>query len=216
MEVSRGTEAWPSIPQIPLPEAQTLPKADWNPQRPVPVLLDCGDLALPYCEGGSGGKESTCNTGGPVFHPWVGKFPWRREWQTTPVFLPGKSHGRRSLVGYSPCGHKPWWAQSTTEWLTLYFYCQTGEWRDFCFRLDDSGYILARVAHLSLYLKPGVPAYLFFYGLLWASSSQNDITGTQRSPLRHSQLTLSHCKCRKACASLEGRISMSSFSSHLL
>jgi len=128
----------------------------------------------------------------------------------------GNSDGRRSLVGYSPCGHKPWWAQSTTEWLTLYFYCETGEWRDFCFRLDDSGYILARVAHLSLCLKPGVPAYLFFYGLLWASSSRNDVTGTQRSPLRRSQLTVSHCKCRKACASLEGRISMSSFSSHLL
>ena len=40
------------------------------------------------------------------FDPWVGKIPWRRTWQPTPVFLPGKSHGRRSLVGYSPCGHK--------------------------------------------------------------------------------------------------------------
>ena len=32
--------------------------------------------------------------------------PWRRKWQPSPVFLPGKSHGRRSLVGYSPWGHK--------------------------------------------------------------------------------------------------------------
>ena len=32
--------------------------------------------------------------------------PWRRKWQPTPVLLPGKSHGRRSLVGYSPWGHK--------------------------------------------------------------------------------------------------------------
>ena len=32
----------------------------------------------------------------------VGKIPWRRVWQATPVFLPGESHGRRSLVGYSP------------------------------------------------------------------------------------------------------------------
>ena len=38
--------------------------------------------------------------------PWVGKIPWRREWQPTPVFLPGKSHGQRSLVGYSPWGRK--------------------------------------------------------------------------------------------------------------
>ena len=38
--------------------------------------------------------------------PWIGKMPWRRAWQPTPVFLPGKSHGQRSLVGYSPWGRK--------------------------------------------------------------------------------------------------------------
>ena len=41
-----------------------------------------------------------------MFSPWVGKFPWRREWQPTPVFLPREPHGQRSLVGYSPWGHK--------------------------------------------------------------------------------------------------------------
>ena len=40
------------------------------------------------------------------FDPWVEKIPWRRKWQPTPVFLPGKSHGLRSLVGYSPWGRK--------------------------------------------------------------------------------------------------------------
>ena len=35
------------------------------------------------------------------FDPWVGKIPWRRAWQPTPVFLPGESHGQRSLVGYT-------------------------------------------------------------------------------------------------------------------
>ena len=40
------------------------------------------------------------------FNPWVGKIPWRRKWQPAPVFLPGKSHGQRSLVGYSPWGCK--------------------------------------------------------------------------------------------------------------
>ena len=39
------------------------------------------------------------------FHPWVGKIPWRRAWQSTPVSLPGESHGQRSLAGYSPLGH---------------------------------------------------------------------------------------------------------------
>ena len=36
------------------------------------------------------------------FDPWVGKIPWRRSWQATPVILPGESHGQRSLAGYSP------------------------------------------------------------------------------------------------------------------
>ena len=40
----------------------------------------------------------------PGFDPWVRKIPWRREWLPTPVFLPGKSHGQRSLAGYSPWG----------------------------------------------------------------------------------------------------------------
>ena len=42
----------------------------------------------------------------PRFNPWVGKVPWRRAWQPTPVFLLGESHGQRSLAGYSPWGHK--------------------------------------------------------------------------------------------------------------
>ena len=41
-----------------------------------------------------------------TFDPWVGKIPWRREWLPTPVFLPGKFHGHRSLEGYSPWDHK--------------------------------------------------------------------------------------------------------------
>ena len=42
----------------------------------------------------------------PGFNPWVGKIPWRRKWQSTPVLLPGKSYGQRSLVGCSPWGCK--------------------------------------------------------------------------------------------------------------
>ena len=40
------------------------------------------------------------------FDPWVRKIPWNKAWQLTPVFLPEKSHGQRSLTGYSPRGHK--------------------------------------------------------------------------------------------------------------
>ena len=51
-----------------------------------------------------------------MFNPWVGKIPWRRKWQTTPVSLPGKFHGQRRLVGFSPRGHKE---SDTTEQLIL-------------------------------------------------------------------------------------------------
>ena len=54
------------------------------------------------------GKESACQCRRywPGFDPWVGMIRWRRKWQPTPVLLPGESHGRRSLVGYSPKSHK--------------------------------------------------------------------------------------------------------------
>ena len=42
------------------------------------------------------------------FNPWVGKIPWRKKWQPTPVFLPGKFHWQRNLAGYSPGGLKEW------------------------------------------------------------------------------------------------------------
>ena len=64
--------------------------------------------------GGSEVKASACNVGRPGFDPWVGKIPWRTKWQPTPVFLPGESHGRRSLVGCSPWGCKE---SDTTEQL---------------------------------------------------------------------------------------------------
>ena len=51
------------------------------------------------------------------FHSWVTMIPWRRKWQPTPVFLPWKFHGQRSLVGWSPCGLKE---LGTTERLTTH------------------------------------------------------------------------------------------------
>ena len=54
-------------------------------------------------------KNPPANTGDIErceFNLWVRKIPWRRACQPTPAFFPGKSHGQRSLVGYSPWGHK--------------------------------------------------------------------------------------------------------------
>ena len=59
--------------------------------------------------GGASGKEPACQCRRCKryrFDPWVGKIPWRRAWQPTPVFLPGESNGQRSLAGYGTWGHK--------------------------------------------------------------------------------------------------------------
>ena len=69
--------------------------------------------------GGSDDKVSVClKYRRPGFDPWVRKILWGRKWQPTPVFLPGKSHGQRSIVGYSPWGLKE---SDTTERLHFYF-----------------------------------------------------------------------------------------------
>ena len=67
---------------------------------------------------GSDGKSIYLQCGRPRFDRWVGKILWRRKWQPTPVLLPGESHGRRSLVGYSPWGLKE---SDTTEQLHFPF-----------------------------------------------------------------------------------------------
>ena len=56
--------------------------------------------------GGSDSKRICLSFRRPGFDPWLGKITWRRTWQPTSVFLPGESHGQRSLVGYSPWGHR--------------------------------------------------------------------------------------------------------------
>ena len=68
--------------------------------------------------GGSDSKESACNVGDPGSISWDRKIPWRREWQPTPVFLTGKSHGWRSLVGCSAWGLKE---SDTTQQLHFHF-----------------------------------------------------------------------------------------------
>ena len=52
------------------------------------------------------GRESSCQCRKLLFDPQIKKIPWRRKWQPTPVFLPRKSHGQRSLAGYSPWDRK--------------------------------------------------------------------------------------------------------------
>ena len=70
----------------------------------------CPDLEKTNCNpSGASGKESACQYRRQKRHsfdPWVRKIPWSREWQPSPIFLPGEFYGQRSLAGCSPWGHK--------------------------------------------------------------------------------------------------------------
>ena len=67
--------------------------------------------------GGASSKESACQCKRCQSDPWVRKISWRRKWHSTPVFLPGKFCSQRSLMGYSPWGHKE---SDTAEWLSMH------------------------------------------------------------------------------------------------
>ena len=60
--------------------------------------------------------KTACNSGDPGSVPGSARFPWRKEWQPTPVFLPGEFHGQRSLTGYSPRSRRK---LDTTKRLTV-------------------------------------------------------------------------------------------------
>ena len=75
----------------------------------------------PHIFSGASGKEPACQCKRCKrcgFHSWVKKILWRRKWQPIPVFLPGESHGQRSLVGYSSWGCKDW----SNLVCTMYLY----------------------------------------------------------------------------------------------
>ena len=83
------------------------------------------------------GKESTCQCRGSRFSPWVWKIPWRRKWHPSPVFLPEKSHGQRSLGCYNPWGGKESDTTSSLNnnydkhFLRFHFILQKKKWHDF-------------------------------------------------------------------------------------
>ena len=80
------------------------------------------------------GKESACDAkdvGDTGSFPGVGKIPWRRAWQPTPVFLSGESRGQRSLAGYSPQGHKELDTSEATEHTSAWVQ-STGEYLEKC------------------------------------------------------------------------------------
>ena len=117
---SSRQEHWSGLP---FPSPGDLPNPGIKPGPPA-LWADALTAELPSREkhsttvGQISSKESACNARGVCrrggFNPWVRKIPGRRKWQSTPIFLPGESHRRRSLAGYSPWDCKE---SDTTEQL---------------------------------------------------------------------------------------------------
>ena len=123
---------------------------DWNSWK----ILICRTIMCQGLPRRLSGKEFTCHykrCKRLSFGPWVRKIPWRRKWQPTPVFLPGKSHGQRSLVGYSPWGHKE---SDTTEWAPAHYV---------------SSPLLSNRNPLML-----KPKFQYFGHLMWRADSRKD------------------------------------------
>ena len=95
-------------------------------QKKLFIHMNYKFIWYPYCQfrsfpGGSAVMNPSANAEdknlipGKIKSPGIGKIPWRKKWHPTEIFLPGKSHGQRSLVGYSPWGHQE---SYITEWLS--------------------------------------------------------------------------------------------------
>ena len=101
--------------------------------------------------GGSDGRESLQCTG-PEFSPWVGKIPWGRAWQPTPVFSP-----RESPWTEEPCGLQSMGSQSWTQ------LSHSAQHTQLCQQLDDLyGICQLREGH-----HPDVPDWFFYFEINW-------------------------------------------------
>ena len=107
-------------------------------------------------------------------HPWVTKIPWRRKWQPTAVFLPGEFHGQRSLVGYSPWGHKELDTERLSYIDSLLSFLLSSS---FFFRLPSISFSLLLVWSLTnVYLSCHIRVFYCF--LLLSVASQLTCTDT--------------------------------------
>ena len=119
------------------------------------------------------GKESTWQCRRCEFNPWVRKSPWRRSWQPTPVFLPGKSHGQRCLAGYSPWGCKRIGHGLVTKQqssILLYFYillvtqfCTTEKYAFYTESATKTLALLGKNKRISLQHRVGKYFFFFFH-----------------------------------------------------
>ena len=107
-------------------------------------------------------KESTCQCRRHGFYPWVKRIPWGRKWQSTRIYLPGKSHGQRKLGGYSPWGCKRV-RHDLRDWTTTTWAASAEHefWADFS--VAEVG--LNHLSPNSPFFSPTVPSHCKFISM---------------------------------------------------
>jgi len=124
----------------------------------------------------------------PGLHFWVGKIPWRRAWQLTPVFLPGESHGQSSLVGYSLWGHRVGhdWSGNmftahrdyTKDWKTINFKGK----RTHIYWLCTVRQGLGQTLYVSMYTYTRICRFMYYCSLLVSKHSVQFSSVAQSCP----------------------------------
>ena len=131
------------------------------------------DLGLPRWRSG---KKFTCQCRKHRFDPWVGKIPLREKWQPASVFLPGKSHGQRSLAGYSLWGR-------TESGMTEHVCTHTHNLLDLGDRSQIQGFVQGEESNKRDLSKTGAPKYKTLHIRLNEKSVVQK--GTIRKPVSH-------------------------------
>ena len=98
----------------------------------------------------------------------VGKIPWRRAWQPIPVFLPGKFHEQRSLVGYSPWGHKK--SDTTEQQIPSLSHVSTDWFQMYLFFTLDYDFTLCYILNCCALWPLGAPSSWLLYPPDWSHS----------------------------------------------
>ena len=139
-----------------------------------------------------GGKESAClcrRCKRCGFNPWVGKIPWSRKWQPTPLFLSGNFHGQKNLAGCSPWGRK----ESRHDWAGTHTcnvhssHCIFILWN--CFISDTSPTVSSEPQYLNVF-----PLKIQTWGIsllvIWKSYQLNKISGSELGLVQEEKMNL--------------------------
>ena len=141
------------------------PVQSFPPQVFVSWYIEPVDMGF---SGGASGKEFACQwrrRKRARLSPWVRKIPWRRAWQPAAIFLPGESHGQRSLAGSSPRGGRETWLERLSTYM--HTYCRYGwhavlrltKWYTFS-HPSEGLYTMTEVATFNTYVSFWIIMYL--------------------------------------------------------